>query len=93
MLKNRKASTICSIVIIMVMLLAGCTAGKSVQKSKKTSYKPNSVFYRLKKPKVIQLGPLDCPWDKSYIIKNKKGYRSYGDSYAKKQNKKMEDAL
>jgi len=23
-----------------------------------------------KKPKVIMLGPADCPWDKSYVIKN-----------------------
>ncbi|GEM_PF-2660858 len=40
-----------------------------------------------KKPKVIQLGPEDCPWNETCIIKNVPKRKTYGSEYAKKQNK------
>lgn len=46
-----------------------------------------------KKPKVIQLKPADCPWDKTFVIKNAPKRKEYGASYAKKQNRKVEKAL
>ncbi|MGC9374666.1 MAG: hypothetical protein ACP5DQ_06450 [Bacteroidales bacterium] len=41
------------------------------------------------KPKVIQLGPEDCPWNKSCIIKNVPKRKTYGSEYAEKQNKQL----
>jgi len=43
------------------------------------------------KPKVIQLGPSDCPSYKTCKIKNGSKHKTYGDTYAKRQNRRMED--
>lgn len=39
------------------------------------------------------LGPADCPWDKSYVIKNAPKRQEYGAAYEKKENRKLEKAL
>jgi hypothetical protein len=41
------------------------------------------------KPKVIQLGPEDCPWNETCIIKNVPKRKTYGSEYAEKQNKQL----
>ncbi|MEE4198712.1 MAG: hypothetical protein V2I54_13820 [Bacteroidales bacterium] len=40
-------------------------------------------------PKVIQLGPEDCPWNESCIIRNVPERKTYGREYARKQNKQL----
>lgn len=46
-----------------------------------------------KKPRIIQLGPTDCPWDQNYMIKNKRDKNTYGAKYARELNKNLEPAL
>ena len=77
-----------ALITIGLLIISGCATSNP-----KTNYRPNSIFYKLNKPKVIQLSPSDCPWDKTYVIKNKPKHKVYGSSFAKKQNKKIKDAL
>lgn len=85
--------TLAAFLVIILVLLAGCVHSKNASLGKSSKYKPQSFLYQLKKPKVIQLSASDCPWDKSFSIKNKDAPKVYGDRYARKQNKKLKKAL
>jgi len=62
------------IFLLSAVVLSSCSTG-------------HSACYR--KPKIIQLGPEDCPWNKTCIIKNVPKRKTYGSEYAKKQNKQF----
>lgn len=73
------------------ILLASCSVHKSLTDEHTCTTKKNSKS-RIK-PKIILLRPAECPWNQTCDIRNALKRKEYGSSYAKKQNKRLEDAL
>ena len=80
-----------SIIILCVLLVNSCNVIVNSSRGDYTISKKN--IHNSKKPKVVQLKPSDCPWNKTYVIKNERKHKVYGAKYAKKQNRKLKNAL
>jgi hypothetical protein len=80
MLKEKNIYKLLAVVIVLCsfILLDSCAVNNVTGSSK---------------PKIIQLGPEDCPWDRTYKIKNYPERKEYGPGYAKKEDNSMKDAL
>ncbi|MFW5700027.1 MAG: hypothetical protein ACOCXS_03885 [Bacteroidota bacterium] len=78
-----------SIVFILLLLGMATSSCSTIFQSSGASRADKRAIEKRKKPKVIQLDPLECPWDKTYRIKNAPDRKEYGRDYAKKQNKKL----
>jgi hypothetical protein len=80
MLKEKKIYKLLAVVIVLCsfILLDSC-AVNTVSKSRT--------------PKVIQLRPEDCPWDKTCKIKPIPNRKEYGPGYAKKEDNEIKNAL
>ncbi len=76
------------IVFFFIFGIAGCGIQRSSRRNAGSYFDKNYP-----EPRIIQLGPDDCPWDQTYIIKNSRKHNEYGRAYAKKQNRKLDDAL
>jgi hypothetical protein len=79
MLKEKKIYKLFAVIIVLCGFLFNSCALNTISKSRT--------------PKIIQLGPEDCPWDRTYKIKNYPERKEYGPGYAKKEDNSMKDAL
>jgi hypothetical protein len=79
MLKEKNIYKLLTLIIVLCGFLLNSCAVNDIRKSRT--------------PKIIQLGPEDCPWDRTYKIKNYPKRKEYGPDYAKKENKSMKDAM
>ncbi len=73
------------------IMLASCSVNKPLTDEHTWTTKKNNKA-RIK-PKIIQLRPAECPWYQTCVIRNALKRKEYGSKYAKKQNKRLEDAL
>jgi len=82
---------------VLILLLAAlflfnsCSPSCAIAGGSKFRYMYEKHIGNIGKPKVIQLDPSDCPSYKTCKIKNGSKHKTYGDQYAKRQNRRMED--
>jgi len=85
-----------SILILLLpamLLFNSCSPSCAIAAGSRIRYMYEKKIGNIGKPKVIQLGPSDCPSYKTCKIKNGSKHKRYGDKYAKRQNRRMEDIL